>query len=132
MACRQYEITGRYGNTFWKPHATPIPRRNWPLVTLSCEAWEVVTEWTLPVSEAEKTLLTQQLEYVTMYPDEDPKTFFTRVDKLVNMRRRVRIPKTEEQSAHIIVRQLTDEYIVQKAIIHTNRAEYPRVLDLRR
>ena len=47
------------------------------------EAWGVVTEWTLPVSEAEKTLLIQQLENVTMYPDEDLKTFFTRVHKLV-------------------------------------------------
>ena len=61
------------------------------------EAWGVVTGWTLPVSEAEKTLLVQQLENVTMYPDEDPKTFFTRVDKLVNMMRRVGITKTEGQ-----------------------------------
>ena len=58
------------------------------------EARGVVTEWTLPVSETEKTLLVQQLENVTMYPDEDPKTFFTRVDKLVNMMRRVGITKT--------------------------------------
>ena len=58
------------------------------------EAWGVVTEWTLPVSEAEKTLLVQQLENVTMYPDEDPKTLFTRVDKLANMMRRVGITKT--------------------------------------
>ena len=41
------------------------------------QAWGVVTEWTLLVSVAEKTLLVQQLENVTMYPDEDPKTFFT-------------------------------------------------------
>ena len=67
------------------------------------EAWGVVTEWTLPVSEAEKTLLVQQLDNVTMYPDEDPKTFFTRVDKLVNMMRRVGITKTEEQIVYIIV-----------------------------
>ena len=68
------------------------------------EAWVVVTEWTLPVSEAEKTLLVQQLENVTMYPDEDPKTLFTRVDKLVNVMRRVGMTKTEEQIVHIIVR----------------------------
>ena len=91
------------------------------------EAWGVVTEWTLPASEAEKTLLVQQLENVIMYPDEDPKTFFTRVDKLVNMMRRVGITKTEEQIVHIIVRQLSDEYIVQKVIIDANPAEYPRV-----
>ena len=91
------------------------------------EAWRVVPEWTLPVSEAEKTLLLQQLENVKMYPDEDPKTFFTRVDKLVNMMRRVGITKTEEQIVHIIVRQLSDEYIVQKAIIDANPAKYPRV-----
>ena len=91
------------------------------------EAWGVVTEWTLPVSEAEKTLLVQQLENVTMYPDEDPKTFFTRVDKLVNMMRKVGITKTEEQIVHIILRQLSDEYVVQKAIIDSNPAEYPRV-----
>ena len=91
------------------------------------EAWGVVTEWTLPVGEAEKTLLVQQLENVTMYPDEDPKMFITRVDKLVNMMRRVGITKTEEQIVHIIVRQLWDEYIVQKAIIDANPAEYPRV-----
>ena len=35
---------------------------------------------------------------------------------------RVAITKTEEQIVHIIVRQLTDEYIVQKAIIDANRA----------
>ena len=91
------------------------------------EAWGVVTEWTLPVSEAKKTLLVQQLENVTMYPDEDPKTFLTRVDKLVNMMRRVGIAKTEEQIVHIIVRQLSDEHVVQKAIIDANSAEYPRV-----
>ena len=79
------------------------------------KVWGVVTEWTLPASEAEKTLLVQQLENVTMYPDEDPKTFFTRVDKLVNMIRRGGITKTEEQIVHIIVRQLSDEYIVQKS-----------------
>ena len=45
------------------------------------EAWGVVTEWTLPASEAEKTLLSQQLENVKMYSDEDPKTFFIRVDQ---------------------------------------------------
>ena len=91
------------------------------------EAWVVVTEWTLPVSEAEKIILVQQLENVTMYPDEDPKTFFTRVDKLVNMMRRVGITKTEEQIVHIIVRQLSDEYIVQQTIIDANLAEYPRL-----
>ena len=91
------------------------------------EAWGVVAEWTLPVPEAKKTLLVQQLENVTMYPDEGPKTFFTRVDKLVNMMRRVGITKTEEQIVHIIFRQLSDEYIVQKAIIDANPAEYPRV-----
>ena len=74
------------------------------------EAWGVVTEWTLPASEAEKTLLSQQLENVKMYSDEDPKTFFIRVDKLVNMMRRVGITKTESQIVHIIVRQLSDEY----------------------
>ena len=91
------------------------------------EAWGVVTEWTLPASEAEKTLLAQQLENITMYPDKDPKTFFTRVDKLVNMMRRVGITKTEELIVHVIVRQLSDEYMVQKAIIDANPAEYPRV-----
>ena len=60
------------------------------------EAWGVVTEWTLPVSKSEKTLLVQQSEKVTMYPDEDPKTFFTRVDKLRNMIRRVRLPGSSE------------------------------------
>ena len=91
------------------------------------EAWGVVTEWTLPASEAEKTLLVQQLENVTMYPAEDPKTFFTRVDKLVNMMRKVGITKTEERIVHTIVRQISDEYIVQKAIIDAPLAEYPRV-----
>ena len=62
-----------------------------------------------------------------MYPDEDPKTFFTRVDKLVSMMRRMGITKTEEKIVQIIVRQLSDEYIVQKAIIDANPAEYARV-----
>ena len=79
------------------------------------------------MSEAEKTLLLQQLENVTMFPNEDPKTFFTRVDKLVNIMRRVGITKTKEQIVHIIVRQLSDEYNVQKAIIDATPAKYPRV-----
>ena len=62
-----------------------------------------------------------------MYSDEDPKTFFIRVDKLVNMMRKVGITKTESQIVHIVVRQLTDEYIVQRAIIDANPAKYPRV-----
>ena len=37
------------------------------------EAWGVVTEWTLPASEAEKTLLSQQLENVKMTPTKTPK-----------------------------------------------------------
>lgn len=42
-------------------------------------------------------LLVQQLETVVMHPDEDPKPFFTRVDKLVlvHMIRAVGIEKTE-------------------------------------
>ena len=91
------------------------------------EAWGVVTEWTLPVSEVDKALLVQQLEKVTMYPDEDPKSFFTRVDKLLNMMRSVGITKTEKKIVLISVQQLSDEYIVQKAIIDANPAEYPRV-----
>ena len=41
--------------------------------------------------------------------------------------RRMGITKTEEQIVHTIVRQLSDEYIVQKPIIDANPAEYPRV-----
>ena len=127
MACRQYEITGRYVNIVLEATCNTDIEDKLAACNSVLEAWGIVTAWTLPVSEAEKTFLVQQSENVTMYPDEDPKTFFIRVDKLVNMMRRVEITKPEEQTVHIIVRQLSDTYIVQKAIIDANPAEYPRV-----
>ena len=49
-----------------------------------------------------------------MFPGEDPKLFLARVDKLVNTMRVVGIEKSEGEIVQIIVRQLSDDYDVEK------------------
>ena len=86
------------------------------LVACSCvpEVWEVIQGWSLPASDAEKALLVVQLETIQMFPGEDPKLFLARVDKLVNTIRVVGIEKSEWAIVQIIVRQLSDDYDVEK------------------
>lgn len=76
------------------------------------DAWQVVREWSLPVSDADQRLLLQQLENVVMHSDENPKHYFARFDALSN--------KTERELTQILVRQLSGEYDMQKAIIDIN------------
>ena len=49
-----------------------------------------------------------------MFPGEDPQLFLARVDKLVNTMRVVGIEKSEGEIVQIIVRQLSDDYDVEK------------------
>ena len=49
------------------------------------QAWHVIVGWGLPTSDAEKALLVRQLETVQMEVGEDPKIYFARVDKLLNI-----------------------------------------------
>ena len=49
-----------------------------------------------------------------MFPGEDPKLFLARVDKLANTMRVVGIEKSEGEIVQIIVRQLSDDYDVEK------------------
>ena len=87
------------------------------LVACSCvpEAWELIRGWYLPTSDAEKTLPVEHLETVQMFPGEDPTLFLTRVDKLVNTMRVVGIEKSEGEIIQTIVRQLSDDYDVDKS-----------------
>ena len=86
------------------------------LVACSCapQVWEVIQGWSLPTSDAEKALLVGQLETIQMFPGEDPTLFLARVDKLVNTLRVVGIEKSEGEIIQIIVRQLSDDYDVEK------------------
>ena len=86
------------------------------LVACSCvpEVWEVIQGWSLPTSDAEKALLVRQLDTVQMFPGEDPELFLARVDKLVNTMRVIGIEKSESEIVQIIVRQLSDDYDVEK------------------
>ena len=81
------------------------------------EAWRVIREWVLPTFDAEKTLLVRRLEAVEMSPGENPKLFFARVDGIINIMRAVGIEKSEREIVHIIVRQLSPEYDVERKSI---------------
>ena len=86
------------------------------LVACSCvpEVWEVIQGWSLPTSAAEKALLVGQLETINIFSGEDPKLFLAKVDKLVNTMRVVGIEKSEGEIVQIVVRQLSDDYDVEK------------------
>ena len=68
----------------------------------------------MPTSDAEKALLVRQLETVQMVVDEDPKLYFARVDKLLNTLKSVGIVKEKREIVRIIIRILSDEYMVEK------------------
>ena len=78
------------------------------------DAWCQILSWTGPSSEAEKLFLERQLETVPNYGDEDPKPFFSRVDQLLTLLRSVNVHKTEQQIVHILVRNLSDHYEIEK------------------
>ena len=78
------------------------------------QAWHVIVGWALPTSDAEKALLVRQLETVQMEVGGDPKIYFARVDKLLNTLKYVGIVKEEREIVRIIIRNLSDEYMVEK------------------
>ena len=78
------------------------------------DAWCQILSWTGPSSEAEKLFLERQLETVPNYGDEDPKLFFSRVDQLLTRLRSVNVHKTEQQIVHILVRNLSNHYEIEK------------------
>ena len=77
-------------------------------------AWWQILNWTGPSSEAEILFLERQLETVPNYGDEDLKLFFSRVDQLLTRLRSVDVHKTEKQIVHILVRNLSDHYEIEK------------------
>ena len=78
------------------------------------QAWHVIVGWGLPTSDAEKALLVRQLETVQMVVDEDPKIYFARVNTLLNTLKSVGIVKEEREIVRIIIRNLFNEYEVEK------------------
>ena len=85
-------------------------------VSCSCvpEVWKVIQGWSLPTSDAEKALHVGQLNTIQMFRGKDPKLFPAGVDKLVNTMRVIGIEKSEWEIVQIIVRQLSDDYDVEK------------------
>ena len=56
----------------------------------------------------------RQLETVQMIVGGDPKICFARVDKLLNTLKSVGIVKEEQEIVRIIIRNLSDKYVVEK------------------
>ena len=56
----------------------------------------------------------RQLETVQMVVGEDPKIYFARVDTLLNTLKSVEIVKEDLEIVCIIIRNLSDEYMVEK------------------
>ena len=77
------------------------------------DAWCQILNWTGSSSETEKLFLERQLETVPNYEDEDP-IFFSRVDQLLTRLRSVNVHKTEQQIVHILARNLSDHYEIEK------------------
>ena len=78
------------------------------------QAWHVIVSWGLPTSDVEKALLVRQLETVKMVMGEDHKIYFARVDKLLNTLKSVGIVKEEWEIVGIIIRNLSNEYVMEK------------------
>ena len=78
------------------------------------EAWWTIVGWHLPSNGSEKELLTHQLENAQMAADEDPKLFFARIDRLINTLRSVGVTKEGREITRIIIRNLPDEYDVER------------------
>ena len=68
----------------------------------------------LPTSDAEKAPLVRQLEIFQMVVGEDPKIYFARVDKPLKTLKSVGIVKEEREIVRIIIRNLSNEYVVEK------------------
>ena len=58
----------------------------------------------------------RRLETVQVVAGEDPKIYSARVDKLLNTLKSVGILKGEQEIVRIIIRNLSDEYVVEKCI----------------
>ena len=78
------------------------------------QAWHVILGLGLPTSDAEKAQLVRQLETVQMVVGEDPKIYFARVDKRLNTLKFVGIVKEGQEIVRIIIRNLSDVYVVEK------------------
>lgn len=74
----------------------------------------------LATSEAEKSLLVSQLENALMIVGEGSKFYFLLVDKCLNALKSVEIVKEERGIVRVIIRNLLDEYHVEKHSHFTN------------
>ena len=79
------------------------------------QAWHVIVGWGLPTRDAGKALLVRQLETVQMKVGGDPKIYFARVYKLLNTLKSAGIVKEEREIVRIIIRNLSDEYMVKRS-----------------
>ena len=78
------------------------------------DAWCQILNWTGPSNETETLFLERQLETVPNYGGEDPKLFFSRVDRLLTHLRSINVHKTEQQIVNILVRNLSGDYDIEK------------------
>ena len=118
LACRhtpQVVTEHKRAWTFLLEATVDVPFEETMLAAQTLEqAWHVIIGWGLPTSDAEKALLVRKLESVQIEVGEDPKTYFARVDKLLNTLKSVGIAKEEREIVRIIIRNLSDEYMVEK------------------
>ena len=78
------------------------------------QAWHVIVGWGLPTSDAEEALLMRQLGTVQVVVGEDLKIYCARANKLLNTLKSVGIVKEEREIVRIIIRNVSDEYMVGK------------------
>ena len=78
------------------------------------QAWHVIVGWGLPTSDAEKALLVHQLETVQTVGGKGSKIYFARVDKILNTLMSIGIVKEKREIVRIIIRNLSNEYEVEK------------------
>ena len=78
------------------------------------EAWWIIVGWHLSTTDTEIELVVHQLENIQMAAGEDLKLFLARVDGISNTLKSVGIVKEERDIVRIGVRNLSDDYDVEK------------------
>lgn len=86
------------------------------------DAWGMLETWVLPVAPAQKHLLEQQFNNILHVPGADPKMYFAGFDIFINRMSAIGIHKPEQQLVDAMTRQLPDEFAMERAILHAERA----------
>ena len=85
------------------------------------DAWSTLETWVLPVTPAQQHLLEKQFNNVRFVPGADPRMYFAGFDMVINRMSAVGIQKSPQQLVDAMIRQLPDEFSVERSILQNQR-----------